>query len=301
MLVSSLLLIACCLAAGIFLRVSGRVDASIASSLNAYVIHVALPALILLQLPKLALSADLLWPMIMPWLLLAISVAIIVFVAKKQQWTRSVTGALLMLVPLGNTSFLGFPLVEAWWGSDGLPIAIIYDQFGSFIALSTYGLWVLAVYGQGEKPTARIMFTRIFHFTPFIALLLSIPLFFFALPDVINDILARIGATLVPVILVAVGLQWRLELHTDWRVPLAIGLAIKLALMPAIAFTVLTLFGAQGLTKAVTVFEAGMPSMITAGALAISAGLAPRLSAAMVGFGIPLSLLSLQFWAWILA
>jgi predicted permease len=40
-----------------------------------------------------------------------------------------------------------------------------------------------------------------------------------------------------------------------------------------------------------------MPSMVTAGALAISHGLAPRLAAAMVGYGVLLSLLTLPLWA----
>jgi len=45
------------------------------------------------------------------------------------------------------------------------------------------------------------------------------------------------------------------------------------------------------------VLEAAMPSMVTAGALAIAHGLAPRLAAAMVGYGLLLSLLTLPLWA----
>lgn len=300
MLLSNLLLIACCFAAGVLLRVSGRIDASASPALNAYVIHVALPAIILHQLPKLVVNAELLWPALIPWLLLLCSAAMVLSLARWLNWSQPVTGALMLLVPLGNTSFLGFPLVEAFWGENALPIAIIYDQFGSFIALSTYGLWILARYGQGEKPTLHNMLSRIFHFTPFIALLLSIPLRFIDVPAVVDTVFARIGETLVPVILVAVGLQWRLELHTDWRVPLAWGLSIKLLVMPALAYVVLSLFGVGGLVRSVTVFEAGMSSMITASALALNAGLAPRLSAAMVGFGIPLALISLSAWALLL-
>ena len=44
-----------------------------------------------------------------------------------------------------------------------------------------------------------------------------------------------------------------------------------------------------------------MPTMITAAALAIAAGLAPRLAAAMIGYGILLSLATLPAWAWLLA
>lgn len=46
-----------------------------------------------------------------------------------------------------------------------------------------------------------------------------------------------------------------------------------------------------------TSYEAAMPSMVTAGALASAHNLAPRLAAAMVGYGLLLSLLSLPLWA----
>lgn len=50
-----------------------------------------------------------------------------------------------------------------------------------------------------------------------------------------------------------------------------------------------------------TVLEAAMPSMITAAALAIAHGLAPRLAAALVGYGIVLSMATLPLWAALLA
>jgi malate permease and related proteins len=61
-------------------------------------------------------------------------------------------GDLLLVVPLGNTSFLGFPAVEALLGTDHLPAAVIYDQLGSFLALATYGGYVASRYGTGPPP-----------------------------------------------------------------------------------------------------------------------------------------------------
>ncbi|HEX4910022.1 MAG TPA: AEC family transporter [Permianibacter sp.] len=297
---ANLLLIAVCLLAGVVLRASRRVSDDVAHALNAYVIHVALPAVVLRQIPAIHFSEQLLFPAMVPWLLLLTSAALVLWLGKRLHWSRSVTGALLLVVPLGNTSFLGLPLVQSFWGEAGLPYAIIYDQLGSFIALSTYGIWILSQYADGPKPTVKLVLHRIFHFTPFLALLAGLLLKFAPLPPLLDGVLERIGATLVPVILVAVGLQWKLDLHAELRAPLAIGLTVKLLVMPAIAFALVKLFGISGLAGQVTVFEAGMASMITAGALAMNAGLAPRLAAAMVGFGIPLSLLSLSVWHWLL-
>jgi len=72
---------------------------------------------------------------------------------------------------------------------------------------------------------------------------------------------------------------------------------LKLAAMPAIALLLVPLLNLHGPMARVTVLEAAMPSMVTAGALAIAHGLAPRLAAAMVGYGLLLSLATLPLWA----
>jgi malate permease and related proteins len=47
------------------------------------------------------------------------------------------------------------------------------------------------------------------------------------------------------------------------------------------------------------VVETAMPTMITAGAVIMAAGLAPELAAAFVGWGLVLSLLTVPLWAFI--
>lgn len=285
-----LLLILLCLAAGVALRRLPRFPADAAGALNAYVIHVALPAVVLVQMPTLSYSTELLAPALMPWAMVALAAGLVLLVARRCRWSRDVTGALLLLCGLGNTSFLGFPLVQAWFGETGMPYAVIYDQLGSFFALTLYGSVVLARYGAGEAPTARNLARRILSFPPFLALLTGFALAPWGLPAVLEPALSRIGATLVPVVMVAVGLQWRLAMAKGRRAPLAFALAVKLALLPLAAYGLTRAFGLDGLVAKVTVFEAGMPAMITAGALAIAAGLAPELAAAAVGYGILLSL-----------
>ena len=67
----------------------------------------------------------------------------------------------------------------------------------------------------------------------------------------------------------------------------------KLLLMPLITIGLLWAFGFESQLVQVTVFESAMPPMITAGAVAIMAGLAPSLAAAMVGYGILFAFVSL--------
>jgi hypothetical protein len=119
--------------------------------LNLFVIYISLPALVLLKIPELVFSKDLLIPSLMPWVMLLLSCSAILFLSKVLKWARDTTGCMLLLVPMGNTSFLGIPMVKAFFGDQAIPYAVLYDQLGSFLALATYGSFILAYYGTGAK------------------------------------------------------------------------------------------------------------------------------------------------------
>lgn len=279
---------------GMLLRRVPALPEGTVPALNFLVIYVALPALVLLLVPQLEFSRQLLVPALLPWVMLVVSALAILTAARLLAWERPTIGALLLLVPLGNTSFLGIPMVNAFFGEAGIPYAVIYDQFGSFLALATYGSLVVAVYGgQGEKPTWRTVAKKIVTFPPFLALLLALALKSWPFPAPLTALLTSLAATLVPVVMIAVGLQLTLRLQKEVLGPLALGLTIKLVLAPLLALAVVKGLGLGGLPVQVAVFEAGMPPMVSAGALALLAGFARKLTAALVGLGIILSFLTL--------
>src|SRR6185312_7808371 len=110
---------------------------------------------------------------LVPWVLLAVFAALVTIASRLFRLSRGVTGALLLCIPLGNTSFLGFPMVSALLGPDYVRYAVLYDQLGSFLILSTYGLFVVARYSGDTEPTPRAMALRVVKFPPFIALLVA--------------------------------------------------------------------------------------------------------------------------------
>lgn len=262
--------------------------------LNLFVIYVSLPALVLLKIPELAFSRELLVPALMPWAMLGVGVAAVLLLSRLLRWPRPITGCLLLLVPLGNTSFLGIPMVTAFFGPQAVPYAVLYDQFGSFLALATYGSLVIALYGSGKgKPTAAGVVRKILLYPPFIALLVALLLTSFPYPTVVTSLLQTLAATLVPVVMIAVGFQLTPQLNREALVPLTLGLAIKLVAAPLVALALCRLFGFESEAARVAIFEAGMPPMVSAGALAILADLSPPLTAALVGLGILLSFATL--------
>ncbi len=280
------------LAAGYLLRFLPVFPADTDRSLNLYVIYIALPALILRQVPGLHFSRAMLTPVLMPWLVVLCSGLLVLLLCRTMRWPRETTGALLLVVPLGNTSFLGIPMVEQFFGSSAVSWAILYDQFGSFLALSTYGTLILAIYGGSTITPAGIL-RRVVLFPPFIALLAATFLPIQAYLQPLDRVLALAAGSLVPVVLVAIGFQMRLLLPGADLMPFAAGLLIRLLLIPILFLALCRLLGLEGIPVQVSLFETAMPPMVTAGALASIAGLKPRLTSAMVGLGILFSFLTL--------
>lgn len=273
-----------------------------AQTLNLVVLYVCLPAAVLRYAPRLHLEPALIGVALVPWLLLAATVALVTLAARWLRFRDDERAVLLLTVALGNTSFLGYPLTRALIGEHALPYAVIYDQFGAFLMLSTFGLWVLARHGGGiaggsRPPTARGMLLRVLKFPPLWALTVGFTVMPAEPPPWIAGGLQRLSDALLPLAMLTIGLSVKLALPRDELKPLATGLALKLALMPALALLLVPLLGLHSEMARTTVLESAMPSMVTAGALAISHNLAPRLAAAMVGYGLLLSLITLPLWA----
>ena len=271
--------------------------ADAAQALTLVVLYVCLPAAVLRYAPRLELSVALLGVAAVPWVLLVATVLAVGVLARMLKLRRDQHGVLLLTVALGNTSFLGYPLTRALIGEDALPYAVVYDQFGAFLIMSTFGLWVLARYGGDAEPSPREMVRKVLLFPPLWALVVGLTVMPASPPSWIDGALLRLSEALLPLAMLTIGLSVQFALPRDELRPLAAGLVLKLALMPALALLLVPLLGMTGDMARTTVLEAAMPSMVTAGALAIAQGMAPRLAAAMVGYGLLLSLLTLPLWA----
>ncbi len=274
------------LAIGILLQ---KADAPLdfAKSLNFFVIYVALPATVLLQVPKIHFDLSAIGVIITPWLLVPIVMGIVMMMTRHHP--PQVRAALLLVMPLGNTSFVGIPVVHTLLGEEAIGYVLMYDQFGTFLILSLYGAAVIARYETGVFHK-RLIVKKLLLFPPFLFLLFA--LVFGQMPVGIQPYLQILSSTLVPLALVSVGYSMKFGGEVDYAL-FTQSLVLKLIIMPILAFGILFAMGTEPLALKTAVLESGMPSMITAGALAIAAGFAPALSAALVGYGIIVSLVTL--------
>ncbi len=269
------------------------------AALNSFVIHVSLPALTLLYIHDLKITGAVGLMAAMAWIYFGLAAGFFWLVGRWLQLPRGTVGALMLTGGLGNTSFFGLPMIEAYYGHEAIVSGIVVDQLGSFLVLSTLGITVAGLYSSG-RPTAAEIVKRIALFPPFIALVTALLLIPVEYAPWFVALLKRLGDTLAPLALVSVGLQLRFGHLAGNTRNLAIGLGFKLLLAPlAIYVLYVQLLGAHGQAIQVTLFEAAMPPMITASIIAAEHDLDPELSTLMVAMGLMVSFITLSAWWWV--
>ncbi len=289
-----------CLAAGVALRASGRVPDNAHQAINGFIINIALPALTLQQIHGIHLQRELVFPILMPWLMFAGVGAAFWLIGRKLHLAIATTGALILTAGLANTSFVGVPMIESFYGSSYMSIGLLIDQLGTYLVLSTLGITIACLCSRGTT-SLREVAQRVATFPPLIALLLALALMPVAYPPIVTDILQRLGGTLAPLALVSVGLQLRIGVLRGRLSPLALGLGVKLLLAPLLlAIVYLELFQQTGSIARVTLFESAMGPQIGGAIVATQYGLDPPLVTLMVGIGSVIAFLTLPMWWYML-
>ena len=293
---SNIVLLLLCLLIGMALRRAGRIPADGHLALNAFVVHVALPALIVGQIHTVRLTPDLLLPVSMPWVLFALTAGLMLGLGRAMRWPIRVSGALILTAGLANTSFVGLPMIETFYGREQLATGILIDQLGTYLVLSTLGVAVASIASAGST-SWRAIARRVVTFPPLIALVVALATSPLNYPPWLDTVLHRLGDTLAPVALVSVGLQLRPGEVAGHRLALSVGLGVKLVFGPLlIALLYLGALSWSGPTARVTVFEAAMGPQIGAGIIAMQYGLSPSLITLMIGLGVILSFATLPLW-----
>ena len=260
---------------------------------DKYVLQIALPALIIAKVSKVTFDADVVLPIVVAWSVMIVAIVAVLAASRVMNWNRSVTGAMLLVGVLGNTSFLGLGMVESLLGADHLASAIAFDQVGTFVGLALWGSFVASTYGAGESGWHPIL-KRLSRFGPFLALLASLVFRIIDLPADVYPLLNGVGKTVAPVAMGALGLRFTLSVSRSVQVPALFGLISKMAILPGLVYVVSVLIGSpQDLAWSTSVLQAAAPPMVTAGVVAVGAGLSAELVAYMIGVGTLVSFASL--------
>jgi len=291
------MLLIICVLLGVVVRHIGRYPEALVSSLNWWLLTIALPALTLTLVPKIDLSHQVLFPIVGMWLVFLGAGVVALVAGARWHWSHQTIGAVALLAGIGNTSFIGFPMVSEFYGVQGLSFAVLADQLGSFLVLSTLGSITIAVCVAEAQVRAKQVLKQLIRFPPFLALLLGLVLNpLGGLPDFLAPPVAQIGATMTPLALFSIGLQIRLRAMQGASRPLAVALGWKLIVAPLMILVLAWGLGISPIVAQVTVVQAGMAPMIAAMIMLQHYQFVPTLVSSILSYGIVLSFVSL--WGW---
>lgn len=266
--------------------------------LNTFVIYISLPAITLLYIHRLPMETSVFIPAAAAWVVFLAAIPVFIIFAYIFKWSKATTGALILCCGLGNTSFVGFPVIEALYGQDALEIAVLVDQPGGFLILSTLGL-ATAAYFSGEKlrPTSILKRMLLFPAFPVFVVSLILAASHTRLPGFANDILGLMGKTITPFALTSIGMQLSVSRKELQPEEILAGLSYKLLIAPALIVLLFIFFiDIDGIVSKVCILESAMGPMVSAAIVAIQYNLRPRLVSQLVGLGIPVSFITLAFW-----
>ena len=180
---------------------------------------------------------------------------------------RKSVGGLILVCALGNTGFLGYPVIYGFYGDPGLVRAIFCDM-GSVITSLLIGTFVGITFGEGrreEGSTSLYIIKKLLTFPPFIACILSI-LFVILnigmedIPTFVVDTLDYLSRATVPLIMISLGLSLSPS-STKFGIKYGIlTLLVKMGIAPILALALSMLFFIEGLERNVLILQSAMPS-----------------------------------------
>jgi malate permease and related proteins len=290
---SAMLLLFVCLILGLVVARLAKPPAGIVQGINWWVLNVALPALVLELIPKVKFDPQLWFPVAAMWLTFGGAWLLFGLLGPRLRWSRQRIGALILVCGLGNTAYMGYPLIEALHGKPGLALAVVADQIGTFPLLASAGIVVASIY-SGRTPPARLIVKRIATFPAFVALVVGILVGLLGgWPELLNGVFAPIGASLTPLALFSVGLQFKFRPGPGQLGAAGWGLGWKLLLAPLLCWVLGAATGVGGLVLTVGVLQAAMAPMVSAAILADEHELDPTLANTVLGAGTVLSLITI--------
>lgn len=299
----SLLLI--CFGLGFLLARWGKFGSGARENFGNFIIYISLPALVLARFQPEVVRPELFFSALMPWLIFGGAILFFLPLARLGDWPRPVFLAALVLGGLGNTSFVGIPMIEAFYGQEFITVGIVADQMGTFLVLALPMSVLLFRHtgGEGDEPPrlGRIVF-KLLTFPPLVALVLAVLSQDVSLPRWLRSPLEILGDTLTPVALVTVGAVVARPGSGALaeKGALVLALVYKLILAPLLILGLALILGLSGPVVRVTIFEAAMGPMVTGAVVAMSLGVRPALVGLGLGLGVALSLVTAPVWSWLL-
>lgn len=216
---------------------------------------------------------------------------------KKSSLQKPTQGSLLLASMVGNTGYLGYPVILSLVGTQYFAWALFYDLLGTTIGAYVLGVALAAQYGQNVNNYSNVIKAIIINpaLWSFAAGLLIRQI---TLPTLVVSCLDIVAWSSIAASLILIGM--RLSKLTSWgSLKLAsISLTIKMIIVPMILGISLSSFGLTGKTAQVLVLQMAMPPAFATLVLAETFNLDRELAVTTLAVGSMILLITLPLWLW---
>lgn len=218
---------------------------------------------------------------------------------EKSSWSKPTQGSFLLAMMVGNTGFLGFPVILTLVGAEYFAWGLFYDLSIS-LGVQIFGVALAAYYGSAERMKGWI--------TPVMSVIKNPSLWAFVigayiktlnLPPQFDQVFQNGAWVVINLFLILIGMQLsRLTSLKNLKQGLTC-LSIKMLLTPLVVGTGLMFFGVTGPPRLLLVLLMGMPPAFVTTLYAERYGLDRDLAITTVAIGSVLILFTIPLWMWL--
>lgn len=250
-----------------------------ARPLSRTMLYFFTPALVFSQTYHAKLSSEYVSIAVFSIVMTIVMVIVSWLLAKVLRYDRLTMSAFMLGVLFVNAGNYGLPLVLFAFGDEGLARAAFYFTM-SAILVQTLGIFV-AARGKANARTA-LMNTLKLPLVYAVTIGLIFNLARIEMPAPLTKAIDLTSGAAVPTMLVILGLELARAKIEDDRAVIGLATLTKLIVVPLLAFPLAALMGLDGLTRAVCIVEASMPTAVMATIVAVEFDARPKLVTGIV-------------------
>ena len=266
-----------------------------------FVIYFSLPAIVFSKIYPLTLDSRVVVLIFMFIGIVLFNLFLSYLIGKILRLNKLYLATFMIIATFGNTSFIGFSYIDAFYGQDFIVYGLIYDIFGSFLLLVSIGMFIIT-WGKGKKNSVFSISKSILLFPPMIMFFLTILAKNFEIPKFIMLTTQNLGSTLVPIAMIAIGMKLELKnIFARFHI-VSVAVILKMVIVPIIVLLSFKYFyGIDQTWVKVTIIEVAMPPMTMAAVLAIKGGLDEKIAINSLVLGVIASLFTITLFVQYLA
>ncbi|MDY0051237.1 MAG: AEC family transporter [Aliarcobacter sp.] len=266
-----------------------------------FIIYFSLPAIVFSKVYPLILDQKIFGLIIMFICFILFNLMLAYFIGRMMKLNKLLLATFMIMATFGNTSFIGFSYIDAFYGQDYIVYGLIYDLFGSFLLLVSVGVFIIT-WGSGRKNDTKSIFKSMFLFPPTLMFFITVIAKNFEVPNFLILTSQTLGTTLVPIAMIAIGMKLELKnIFVKFHI-VTMAMVLKMIIVPILVLIGFKYFyGIDQTWVKVTIIEVAMPPMTMATVLAIKGGLDEKVAINSLVLGVLLSLFTITMYTTYLA